>query len=925
MKMKQLLLAGATLLATAFQGFGHGTMANPVSRVYQVFLENPQTPSSAAAKAAVGISGPTPFYDWNEVARLAPQRNYRDLIPNGRLASAGLDKFAGIDLPRVDWPATPVMAGAYDCVFTATTPHDPSSFAVFVTKQGYDPSQPLRWDDLEPVSYTVPPYLDGKNYRFTVELPPRAGRHVLYAIWQRDDPAGEAFFSASDIDFGGVDYVSTPPVQKAPIDGYCGTGCTCEHDMPMPSAEPTPIPAAPAATIAGALEVEHTINSSWGSGGQALVTLKNPGATAITDWSVEFDYPASITSLWNANLASGTTSPRHKVTPPSWSNSIGAGQSVTFGFIYSGASAAPALQNLVVRPALSGSPVAPTPTPAPTPQATPVPPAPQPTPIPQPPVTGSPNSDFTVNGVRVEFRVASDWGSGLTASIRLVNTSAVPVQNWSLEMDLATTPGSVWDATHTRVGGRSTFRPSAWNSTIPAGGTVAFGFSAAPGNLTIPPANVSVSGAAAPQPVQPAPQPLPEPEEIAPAPTPAEVVPVAPLAPVTGGSKPPALEDTKIVGYFVEWGIYGRNYNVTDIPGDKLNVINYAFADITPAGEVAIYDSWAAVEKAFPGDSWEKMPRGNYNQLRKLKEKHPHLVTMISVGGWTLSSRFSDAALTAESRERFARSAVRFIIEHGFDGVDIDWEYPVGGGLESNTVRPEDKRNYTLLLRELRRQLDARGVLDGRKYYLSIASPAGDDKIRNIEPAGIAESCDWINIMTYDFAGGWDKRTGHQAPLFSPEGRGAANPSTLWSVDGAVRQFLNDGVDPKKLVVGVPFYGRGWNGVPASNSGIGELSTGLPQGSYEAGIFDYKDLVALIQSNPNRFQVFEDTQAEATFLYAPEDNGLWISFDDTLIMQRKVDYIKELGLGGAMLWELSGDTSDPETSLLNVLHKGLAE
>jgi chitinase len=551
-----------------------------------------------------------------------------------------------------------------------------------------------------------------------------------------------------------------------------------------------------------------------------------------------------------------------------------------------------------------------------------------PTPQPQPPVTASHNADFTVNGVRVEFRVASDWGSGLTASVRLVNTNSAPVQNWSVAMDLSTTPGSVWDAAHTRTGIRSEFRPSGWNSTIPAGGSVSFGFSAAPGNLATPPANVMVSGAAAPQPVQPGPLPLPEPEVVAPTPTPtpAPVVPVAPSPnPGTGAAKPPALEGAKIVGYFVEWGIYGRNYNVTDIPAEKLNVINYAFADISPAGEVVIYDSWAAIEKAFPGDSWDKMPRGNYNQLRKLKEKHPHLVTMISVGGWTLSSRFSDVALTPESRERFARSAVRFIIEHGFDGVDIDWEYPVGGGLETNTVRPEDKRNYTLLLRELRRQLDARGVLDGRKYYLTIASPAGDDKIRNIEPAGIGEACDWINIMTYDFAGGWDKKTGHQAPLFSPEGRGAANPSTLWSVDGAVRQFLAAGVDPKKLVVGVPFYGRGWSGVPATNSGIGQTSTGLPQGSYEAGIFDYKDLVAKIQSNPARYQVFEDTNAEASFLYAPGDNGLWVSFDDTAIMKRKVNYIKELGLGGAMFWELSGDTKDPSTSLLEVLHQGLAK
>jgi len=940
MKTKHLLLAAAALLTTAFHGLAHGTMANPVSRVYQVFLENPENPSSAAARAAVGVAGPTPFYTWNEVARLVPQRNYRNLVPDGQLASAGLSKFAGLDLARADWPATAVQAGPYDCVFYATTPHEPSSFAVFITKQGYDPAQPLRWDDLEPVSYAVPPYLEGRNYRFTVNLPPRAGRHMLYVIWQRDDPAGEAFFSASDIDFGGVDYAPAPAPEKAPIDGYCGTGCTCDHEMPMPPAAPvvpTPAPATapevPTASAAGALEVTHAVTSSWGSGGEVLVTLRNPGSEMVSDWSVEFDYPADISSLWNANLATRPSSPRFKVTPPSWSNSIGAGQSATFGFIYGGASGQPSWQNLVVKPAAAGTPTAPapqpTPAPAPAPQPTPAP-APVPTPQPEAPVTTSPEADFTVNGVRAEFRVGSDWGSGLTASVRLVNTTSAPIADWSLAMDLATTPANVWDTVHTRRGGRSEFRPVGWNATIPAGGSVSFGFSATPGNLVIPPANVIVSGAAAPQPVQPGPQPLPEPEpEVvvpAPTPAPAPVVPVVPVtpvnpAPVTSGSPLP-IDGPKVVGYFVEWGIYGRNYNVTDIPADKLNVINYAFADISPAGEVVIYDRWAAVEKAFPGDSWDQMPRGNYNQLRKLKEKHPHLVTMISVGGWTLSGRFSDAALTADSRERFARSAVNFIVEHGFDGVDIDWEYPVGGGLESNKVRPADKHNYTLLLREVRRQLDARGVLDGRKYYLSIASPAGDDKIRNLEPAAIAQACDWINIMTYDLAGGWEKKTGHQAPIFSPEGRDTANPSTLWSVDGAVRQFLDDGVDPKKLVVGMPFYGRGWNGVPSANNGLGQISTGLPAGSYEAGIYDYKDLVAMIQAQPDVHLVLEDTKAEATFLHAPSADGLWVSFDDTEILKRKIEYIKDLGLGGAMFWELSGDTKDPSTSLLEVLYQG---
>ena len=523
-----------------------------------------------------------------------------------------------------------------------------------------------------------------------------------------------------------------------------------------------------------------------------------------------------------------------------------------------------------------------------------------------------------MSGVRVEFRVVSDWGSGLTGSVKMVNTTSSPVTDWLLAMDLSSAPSSVWDATHSRSGGRSEFRPVSWNRTIPAGGTVTFGFNAAPGKLATPPANVTLSGLA-PAPTAPVPTPTPTPTPVVSAPTPAPTPVSGPLT----GSTPPPISGPKIVGYFVEWGIYGRQYNVTDIPAAKLNVINYAFADISAAGDVVLYDRFAAVEKAFPGDTWDQPLRGNFNQLIQLKKKHPHLVTMISVGGWTLSARFSDIALTAASRDRFAASAVDFMIRYGFDGVDIDWEYPVGGGLESNTYRPADKQNYTFLLQTLRTRLDERGSRDGRKYYLSIAAPAGDDKIQNIEPAGIAAACDWVNIMTYDFAGGWETNTGHQAPMFSPEGRGAANPSTLWSVDGAVRQFLAAGVDPKKLVLGVPFYGRGWSGVPATNGGIGQLSSGLPQGSYEPGVFDYKDLVARITAQPNVYEVFEDTDAEASFIYAPAASGLWVSFDDTVITQRKVDYIKALGLGGAMFWELSGDTKDPSTSLLEVIYRGL--
>ena len=684
-----------------------------------------------------------------------------------------------------------------------------------------------------------------------------------------------------------------------------------------------------------ALTASTRVDSDWGSGFTGSVVVKNSGPSPVAAWSVNLTMPANLSSVWNAKLVSkiGSTS---KISDAGWNAAIPVGGQVEFGFT-AGPGGIPAGSII----ANTGGTV-PQPTPAPTPQPTPVAtPAPAPQPTPAPPGTGSPNADFTIDGVRVEFRVVSDWGTGMTGSVKLVNTSSSPIENWSLAMNLSSVPSSVWDASHTRSGSRSEFRPVSWNSIIPVGGSVTFGFNAAPGNLRSSPANVTLTGkslmvtpAPTPVPVVPAPIPVVAPTPapvVAPTPTPMPVVAPTPtptqnptLTPTpTTGNNPVPISGPKIVGYFTEWGIYGRQYNVSDIPADKLNVINYAFANISAAGDVIIYDSFAAVEKSFPGDTWDQPMRGNFNQLIKLKKAHPHLVTMISIGGWTLSGRFSDIALTKTSRVRFSKSAVAFMERYGFDGVDIDWEYPVGGGLDSNIYRPQDKQNYTLLLQELRAQLDARGINNGRKYYLSIASPAGDDKIQNIEPSGIAEACDWINIMTYDFAGGWDKKTGHQAPLYSPEGRDAANPSTLWSVDGAVSQFLNAGVDPEQLVIGVPFYGRGWSGVSSTDSGLGKPSTGLPQGSYEAGVFDYKDIVARAAAQPGAYPTYEDAEAEASFIYSPSMNGLWISYDHPTIIQRKIDYIKSLGLGGVMFWELSGDTKEASTSLLEVIYQGL--
>jgi chitinase len=165
-------------------------------------------------------------------------------------------------------------------------------------------------------------------------------------------------------------------------------------------------------------------------------------------------------------------------------------------------------------------------------------------------------------------------------------------------------------------------------------------------------------------------------------------------------SGPVEVGERKVIGYYPAWGTYARNYQVADIPGEKVSHINYAFANIS-GGKCVLGDSYADIDKAFAGDTWDTgVLRGNFNQLIKLREQNPHLQTLISLGGWTWSSNFSDVAATPESRKAFVDSCVDFMEQYKFDGIDVDWEYPVGGGLYPG--KPEDKTNYTLLMQELR-------------------------------------------------------------------------------------------------------------------------------------------------------------------------------------------------------------------------------
>lgn len=387
-------------------------------------------------------------------------------------------------------------------------------------------------------------------------------------------------------------------------------------------------------------------------------------------------------------------------------------------------------------------------------------------------------------------------------------------------------------------------------------------------------------------------------------------------------SATPKTGTSRIVGYYPSWAAE-RGVLPKDLRADELTHINYAFSNVSSKGECTLGDAAADKERDFSAaesvngkadGSEDGEFRGNFNQLRELKEKYPQLQTLISIGGWTWSANFSQAASTEASRQEFIQSCIDLYLRQYpgvFDGIDVDWEFPVSGGLQPG--RPEDKANFTLLLQEFRRQLDELGASNGKHYLLTIAAPAPPGTAQNLERGQIADVVDWINLMTYDFHGTWESVTGFNAPLFAT----AEDAGSGLDVHDAVESYLQAGVPADKLVVGVPFYGHGWQGVPPPLNGLHQASSGAASpGTWgEPGAFDYKDIKE--NYRPDYWRLWND-EAHVPWLYN-STSGIFISYDDPESLAAKAAYVETRGLGGVMAWELSQD----DGSLLDALYTGL--
>lgn len=422
------------------------------------------------------------------------------------------------------------------------------------------------------------------------------------------------------------------------------------------------------------------------------------------------------------------------------------------------------------------------------------------------------------------------------------------------------------------------------------------------------------------------------------------------------------------VGYFVQWGIYGRQYFVRNLDTSgaaaKLTHINYAFTNIDPvnltclngvtrgttpnpqdpnqgtgAGDAdADYGRPMAASQSVDGvgDSGFENLRGNFNQLRKLKVKYPNLKVLMSIGGWTYSKFFSNAAATAASRAKFVTSCIDMYIKGNlpvaggaggpgsaagvFDGIDLDWEWPGAEGHAGNNISPNDKRNNTLLIAEFRRQLDALTTTTGKRYLLTAFTPADPAKVAaGWEISGsdhVFKYLDFANVQGYDYHGAgsdnsWEpNRTGHQANWNTD----VDDPYSFhFSSENALQIYANVGVNPRKLTIGIPFYGRGWQNVTAgTKNGEWQSAGGAAPGQFaeEAGTRGYNNLRTML---PN-MTIVHDEQALATSGYTGP-NGQWWTFDDPWSIGRKMAIVKQKNLLGAMIWEMSGDNGTLMTAI----------
>ncbi|WP_217567847.1 glycoside hydrolase family 18 chitinase [Streptomyces sp. GbtcB7] len=570
------------------------------------------------------------------------------------------------------------------------------------------------------------------------------------------------------------------------------------------------------------------------------------------------------------------------------------------------------------------------------------------------------------------YTKTQDWGTGFEGKWTVTNTGTTSISSWTIDWDFpsGTSVTSAWDADVTSSGTHWTAKNKSYNGTLAAGASVSFGFNGAgtgsPSNCTLNGGScdggTTVPGDNPPgAPGTPTASALTDTSvklswsaatddkgvknydvlrggtKVATVTTTSytdtgltagtdysytvqardtadQTGPVSGAVAVHttgGGTTPPPTGNAVKLGYFTEWGIYGRNYNVKNLvtsgSAAKITHINYAFGNVTN-GQCAIGDSYADYDKAFTADqsvsgvadTWDQPLRGNFNQLRELKAKYPNIKILWSFGGWTWSGGFAQAAANPTA---FAQSCYNLVEDPRwadvFDGIDIDWEYPNACGLSCDTSGAAAYKN---LMQALRAKFGTGNLVTAA----TTADGTSGGKIDAADYAGASQYVDWYNVMSYDFFGAFNAQgpTAPHSPLTSYSGI----PTPGFTTADAIAKFKAKGVPASKLLIGIGFYGRGWTGV--TQDAPGGTATGPAPGTYEQGIEDYKVLKTSCPA----------TGTIAGTAYAHCGSNWW-SYDTPATIGTKMAWAKSQGLGGAFFWEFSGDTSNGE--LVSALTGGL--
>lgn len=363
--------------------------------------------------------------------------------------------------------------------------------------------------------------------------------------------------------------------------------------------------------------------------------------------------------------------------------------------------------------------------------------------------------------------------------------------------------------------------------------------------------------------------------------------------------------ERRVISYIRTWPLgstaedmaEGRHWTADDIKAEYLTDLNISFALINEEDYTLYFADAESEETPFTA-LWD--------EVYKLKNRWPKLRVNFSVGGWGADG-FSDMAADPEKRGTFIASALDIIARHNLDGIDIDWEYPVGPdwGQEIKSS-PADAENFILLLEELRSALNKRSEFTGKDYSVSIAVPASDWYVHKLNVVKIASLVDTMNVMTYDFYGSWSRTTGHNSNLYTnpddPDGQSIADSMEI---------FLKAGVPASKLVAGLAFYGRGWQGVKAGETN--GLFQRYRSGEYDEGL-SWMDMPQFLDADSGFVRYWDDT-AKAPYLY---NGDVFISYTDEQSVKEIAQYAKKKKFGGVMNWEYGHDV---DGELLKVLYE----